>query len=704
MDMRWRVRDVPRRRTALLDPCDVLANATQGASYGMRTGPGARDWFPVMLELAVTARQFASGIWYKSSPPDDWQDWLRIPAVYASPPSGLNRITFCTATVRPKFFEFLKEDSPLRRTVRRFELGVPHSILTQPFARIAPLPLGRSAPRVVVTGVIDESMAFAQDRFLRPDGTTRVEYVWNQGDAANSVPGFGYGRELRKRDVPGEPGIDRRLQNARYAGLLDEDELYRLAGQLDYSAGGHKGLGRRGSHGSHVMHAACALSPGVQDDERPIVCVQLPADVVEDTSGASAAGYIYDGLLYILQRADAIAADLGAGPLKVVANLSFGNIAGPHDGSSLLESAIDQLLEEREASFPAAPLRVVLPAGNFHLARCHARHVFTSVAQRRRMRWVIQPDDVTSSEMQLWLPHPLFHPELPALRLRVRPPGGAWSPLVSENQVLTGWLGGTIVFAMTYLGAALTGDRATVRFWMAPTVTHHPERPVAPSGTWEVELRRAAAGRRFEVHAWIQRDDRPYGYPIRGRQSRFDDPRYLRKHPVTGRDVEVDQPGAYVRRYGSINAYATGRETVVIGGFRHSDFRAWKSTAGGPIILAPGYPPPPAPPPPVPGAPHRDGPDAMAPSEDSPALHGRIAAGTRSGSAVAMNGTSVAAPQVARLVADLMAGGAPGDRAQIRALAQLHEGTARPTPPPDKQRGGEGRLDLPPPDWALRRR
>ena len=55
----------------------------------------------------------------------------------------------------------------------------------------------------------------------------------------------------------------------------------------------------------------------------------------------------------------------------------------------------------------------------------------------------------------------------------------------------------------------------------------------------------------------------------------------------------------------------------------------------------------------------RPAPDLTAPSEDSIACHGILSAGTRSGSVVAMNGTSVAAPQFARWLADQIAAGQP---------------------------------------------
>jgi len=59
-----------------------------------------------------------------------------------------------------------------------------------------------------------------------------------------------------------------------------------------------------------------------------------------------------------------------------------------------------------------------------------------------------------------------------------------------------------------------------------------------------------------------------------------------------------------------------------------------------------------------------------------------------------MAGTSVAAPQVARLVADNLAVSGLGDRAMVRIRAAADEGSyglGAPAPPPP-ERGGAGRI------------
>lgn len=63
-----------------------------------------------------------------------------------------------------------------------------------------------------------------------------------------------------------------------------------------------------------------------------------------------------------------------------------------------------------------------------------------------------------------------------------------------------------------------------------------------------------------------------------------------------------------------------------------------------------------------------DGPDASAPSDRSRVLSGMPATGTRSNSTIALNGTSVALPLVARWVADNLSGDLPS-REDVQAAA-----------------------------------
>lgn len=670
---------------ALRDPAYELARATNFEFYRDDNGV-VPEWIPVIMELSVTARRFSVGLWAGHGAPADWQDWIKLPPIYGQLPGGLEGLNFCTATVKTKFFQQLRFNTSLRLTVRRFELCMPLNVNTGDIV-IGPSPTRKGRPDGVVMGIIDDGLAFAHRALRLPNGETRVEYFWDQNDPSMLTPGLGYGRERRKDSIGGVTGLRAHMANATRLGLVDEDQVYGRTGQMDFQRSSHKSLGRRVAHGTHVMHAACATDAGVPPDARPIVCVQFPSRAVEDTSGGSAARHILDGLIYILKRAEHIAVKRQSDSMPVVVNVSFGNIAGPHDGSSPLERAIDRVVGLRNA---IAPTAVVLPSGNSHLARCHARFLLSRGRGRRKLiEWRVQPDDATPSHLQIWLPSPTRGRPLPRVEVRITDPLGNQSPWIPEDSTWVWQPGASILCAVTYLSAAATGHSATIRIWLAPSATVQSTRDPAPSGKWRVETRRVGPGRGFWVHAWIQRDDRPYGYPIRGRQSYFDDPRYVRFEPITGREVDTDNPHSYVQRRWSMNAFATGREAVVIGGFRRSDLKMWKHSAGGPIVFPTGV------------LAHRDGPDAVAVSEDTPAFRGQLAAGTRSGSIAAMNGTSVAAPQIAREIANIfgrwLAAGAPppgpGNGRNLTALlAQGDEAMLQPGTQPPSFRAGAGRI------------
>jgi hypothetical protein len=649
---------------AALDPYLEWAMETNFAYY---FAAGGAVQLPVIIELqGITAEQFAVGKWRASA---GWQNWLWIPPIYAHPPAGLARSRFCTANVTLQFFKELSDrNSGLSTAVKRVALSLP-TPSQAPSQYAPPKPLkGAAKPRMVVTGIIDDGLAFANDRFRRGQ-QTRIEYVWNQDGPMGGVPGVLYGREILKHDVGGVPGIDTLMATARHGGVLvAEEEVYRASRHVDYNATGHKPVAQRGAHGTHVMDIACGYDSPTAPAERPIIGVQLPVATTWDSSGALLAAPVLDGLRYIVDRADQLAIREKCGPLPIVVNLSYGYTAGPHDGDSILEAAIDEVITLRRT---VAHISVVLPVGNSFLARCHAQFALARNAQQQPpLRWRIQPDDRTPSFIELWLP------QLAAGRsqvaVRVNPPSGNISPWIQEGEVYEWRPQNDVLCKVIYFNGIAGGrNRNMVFIAVAPTATLHPTAELAPAGRWEVQIKNVGPQATFD--AWIQRDDTPYGYAIRGRQSRFDDQNYQYRD-AAGREIQVDSAASYVKRAGTINAMASGRETVVIGGFHRKEWTPASYSAAGPIVTPPG------------GAPHRDGPDAMAVSEDSAVHHGLLAAGTQSNSVLSINGSSVAAPQITRWIAGDMAAGNAGDRARVQGIASNRPAGAPPAPPP--QRGG----------------
>jgi hypothetical protein len=135
-----------------------------------------------------------------------------------------------------------------------------------------------------------------------------------------------------------------------------------------------------------------------------------------------------------------------------------------------------------------------------------------------------------------------------------------------------------------------------------------------------------------------------------------------------------------------MNSLATGEHTLVVGGYRRSYGTAAPYSSSGPALS-----------PISSSAPYKLGPDAGVVSDDSVVFGGVHAAGARSGSAVAMDGTSVSAAQVTRWAASRFAKSQTVNRGDLQGEAAAdelaHPAHYKPLPPPSRL--GPGRLKTP---------
>lgn len=610
------------------DPYLVWAEATHFSAFGLQQKPA---WLPVIMELApgaTVARLVQAG-----SP-----RWLRVPDAYhgAGAPQGLR---YCTARVGPKFMAELRRGGRLHGLVQRFELGLPLA------ARRAPAPEMVRTTRVLapaqrlrgkVLGLIDGGLAFAHANFLHA-GKARTRFFWRQdANGVGQVPhGLGYGHELTAAD------IDAAMARHTQGGWLDEDGLYRALGLHD--------LRLFANHGTHVMDLAAGprtlgaqvagLPPerdappswalaGDAASRAPLLAVQLDWANILDTSGGSMNVSILDALIYMLSRC--------ADDASLVVNLSWGTLAGPHDGSSVLEAAMDQLITLRQGR-----LQIVVPAGNAYQSRTHA-NVTLGPGQSAALHWNLPPDDTTPSLMEIWLPAGAR-----GVEIVVTPPGGRPSlPARSAGQSgLWTDAGEQALCTLVWPERVATGTRGSCALLaLAPSFSFAPEIATAPSGRWQVALHNRGP-EAVTLDAYIERDDVAMGQHTGARQSRFEDTRYdLSGNPDSwvDRPVPVTQQleATLIRRSGSFNSLSTGRHTVTAGGRDLRDGR-WS-------LYSPQRPDPDA------QRPRRPGvviePQRQAASDEDPALPGVRAAGTRTGSVVRLVGTSSSAPQVAREV------------------------------------------------------
>jgi len=485
-------------------------------------------------------------------------------------------------------------------------------------------------PRAVAVAVIDEGIAFAHECFQGALGP-RVGYLWKQtGIVGNPVGPFGPGTELTAAQIATEMG-------KHPAGPAGEDATYRAIGDLDYGVDGYKALARRRSHGSHVMSIAAKMSAGIGANQRPIIGVELPEFAVGDPVGSNLYAYIFLGVVYALDR---VQFNLSSGNrMPLVCNVSYGPHTGPHDGHHILEDAIEAIIQS--SWWTSWPLEVVLAGGNFRQSRVHAALAVTP-RHARTLQWRVQPEDRLPNFVELWVPRA----DIAAVTVTVTPPLGvslAVTAAMLQNQ--QPGPNGPVFWMWLKPWNGLSTRQAFV-IAVQPTATDPPldsAQPTAPSGVWTITVSSTV---RTKIETWIRRKANPGGRRLRGRQSYFDDPRYVR-FQQNSRPQELD-PGftsSYVLRRGTLSGIATCPSTRVIGAYRR-----WPGLPDGPPSYASMGPPS--------GGPRvQPDPDMVAAGDDSTCMPGVLAAGTRSGYSVAMNGTSVSAPQFAHWLAEAMAWG-----------------------------------------------
>jgi Subtilase family len=549
--------------------------------------------------------------------------FVRLPKLFAKSPEA-KELTYSVVCVQTKSIEALLQEPRWVEVIVRADLGPAvvtpdlepsgadelRMILTS-----APPGAAKTPPAAVLTAVLDDGIAFAHHRFRLPAGT-RIAYFLNQD-------GPSLGTELTAAN------IKKAMDDARFNGIVDELAVYRAKGGLDFSLDVRKAVAHRRSHGTHVLDLAAGEDPGKAKVERPIVAVQMPARAVEDSTGVSLLPFKIFGLGYALQKAVQLATQFG-GKVPVVVNLSFGGQAESHTGRYQLEWWADFLTKVTEKSM--TPLYFVIAAGNSRQGRSHAQFELAPGA-RQTLHWRLQPDDRTPSLLQVWPRNVNAN-----LRIDVQSPDGNAVTIVTGQPWAPFTQGGTF-----YFGAySAPGSSFDIRVApTAPTIPLDISQATVASGVWTVTVINQG-GAATTVDAYIQRDNTPPGYRSRGRQSYFEDAQYTAHHNGRPCDFDADAPVvSVVKRRGTLSDSATGERSIVIGGYRRSDNMPARYTAQGPVAAG--------------AARVARSPNLLAPSDDSIACAGVLAAGTSSGSRVPMRGTSAAAPQIARWIADQLA-------------------------------------------------
>lgn len=498
--------------------------------------------------------------------------------------------------------------------LRRFELAMPRipsepesaaislSPTSAPDGVASTMPGLAATGRCAVLGVVDDGCCLAHERF-RPDNRTRFAYVWDQSrdDSPSSAwrtpAGTPYGAELSWRE------IDALLERHPQLGEVDERKFYAALGRPRWGSEGRR-------HGAGILHTLVDGDDQSSVPPRPIVFVQMPDSTVADTSGGSLGFHVVDGARYIVRRAKEIAQAARCARWSATVNLSVGSLSGPHDGTTIAEMALAEIAGE-------AGVDVVVAAGNGATWKTHAQATMTS-EHPARFCVLASPDNPRETYVELWFPSFVTDERgaLETLSVHVTTPAGVRSAAIGVGEAGDLRNGDNVVASVVFARRVAQGTRGTMALVALRATSTGAGVVVPPYGVWTIDLR-TAAPMSISVHGWIQRNDIIFEPRLPQQASFVDD-------------------GGVVCTTMTLGSIANGSNTTVVGGYRLQDASVVDYSGQGPTREDG----------------ERKGPDYYGPSDESAFLPGLNVPGFYSGSRVRVSGTSIAAPRVARWLAD----------------------------------------------------
>ena len=332
----------------------------------------------------------------------------------------------------------------------------------------------------VVIGVIDTGIDYRHHAFRNPDGTTRIVAIWDQtldvDDVGGSAPDpFDFGVEY---------DADAINEAIEAADTLGFDEAFAIVPSKDEDGHGTRVAGIAAGDGSQA---------GNCEGEFTFVGVAPGAEliVVKQDFGSRGIGEsdnFVEALRYIFNHPK-----LNGRP--VVINISLGDNQGAHDGTSMVEQAIDRLVlfQPRRA--------VVKSAGNEADERHHA-HATVPGHDSLDLQFRVRPKDGSDQFLDLW------YPGSATLQARIKVPvvPEAVSLQLNPGEDDDFQVGDAEESVSVTIASSTTnpdnGDRRISIELEAPDDEGH-----LTSGTYTLELTNPNDDP-VEFHAWLDRDEK----------------------------------------------------------------------------------------------------------------------------------------------------------------------------------------------------
>ncbi|ATY30897.1 S8 family peptidase [Sphingomonas psychrotolerans] len=305
--------------------------------------------------------------------------------------------------------------------------------------------------RGIVVAVIDWGIDFAHPDFRNADGSTRLIGLWDQ--RADGVPApYGYGRIHRRGE------IDRALRS--------EDPFATLSYRPSESP--------QPSHGTHVLGIAAgngrAGGPQGVAPEADMIFVHLGPGLGDLGNSVD----LLEAIHFVVRAAEG---------RPVALNMSIGRHAGPHDGTLLIERAIDWLIVNRPGTV------VVQSTGNYYSRNVHMEGRLRE-GHSERLPFELPRSDAHPATVEIW-----YKGTDRFVARAFGPDGGTATAELGANAVLRDREGAELARLYHRAADPNNGDNLIALVL----------RPMAPAGRWGIEITGSdvADGR---WHAWIERN------------------------------------------------------------------------------------------------------------------------------------------------------------------------------------------------------